>query len=370
MALVKGHIESFEQRLAEIDARRRVLVEEIGARHQEHFLLEDEAFEAQEEEEKRLNEWILERELEVIRSGPHGLAWAKGGEDDRRFRKSVGIALMVSLLFALLLPFIDLPLPMFEEEAQLPERVVTVIPEVQKLREAPPPPELKPRERVTERKPVAKPQPQRVADAAPVEAPEPEQGLLAFRENLAQVQEVSSLSKLGKSAQIKDEGAARQERSMLTSNNPGSSGGIQLASSTRGFGQAGTNERGSIRGAALTQASSSINSIAPAARPLSGGPGLSRTDEEIQIVFDRHKSSLYRLYNRELRRDPTLQGKIVLRLTIEPDGSVSMAQVVSTEIDAPELAAQVVTRVRSFDFGAKDVPAITIVYPIDFLPAA
>jgi len=26
--------------------------------------------------------------------------------------------------------------------------------------------------------------------------------------------------------------------------------------------------------------------------------------------------------------------------------------------------------VRTFDFGAKDVAAITIVYPIDFLPAA
>jgi hypothetical protein len=30
----------------------------------------------------------------------------------------------------------------------------------------------------------------------------------------------------------------------------------------------------------------------------------------------------------------------------------------------------VVDRVRTFDFGAKAVPAITIVYPIDFLPAA
>ena len=39
-------------------------------------------------------------------------------------------------------------------------------------------------------------------------------------------------------------------------------------------------------------------------------------------------------------------------------------------MDAPNLSAQVVARVRGFDFGAKeDVAAITIVYPIDFLPA-
>ena len=54
--------------------------------------------------------------------------------------------------------------------------------------------------------------------------------------------------------------------------------------------------------------------------PLSDGPGPSRTDEEIQIVFDRYKSALYRIYNRQLRKNPTLQGKMVLRLTIKPDG--------------------------------------------------
>jgi len=41
-------------------------------------------------------------------------------------------------------------------------------------------------------------------------------------------------------------------------------------------------------------------------------------------VFDRYKASFYRLYNRELRNNPALKGQMVLRLTIEPDGSVSM----------------------------------------------
>ena len=102
-----------------------------------------------------------------------------------------------------------------------------------------------------------------------------------------------------------------------------------------------------------------------------GGPGLGRTDEEIQIVFDRQKSGLYRLYNRALRGNPTLQGQIVLRMTIEADGSVSLCEVHSSGMKAPALATQVVDRVKTFDFGAKDgIPAITILYPIDFLPAA
>ena len=105
-------------------------------------------------------------------------------------------------------------------------------------------------------------------------------------------------------------------------------------------------------------------------RPLSGGRSAGRTDEEIQIVFDRYKAALYRLYNRELRKDPTLRGQLVLRLTIEPDGSVSLCQLQSSNMDAAVLVQQVVDRVRAFDFGAKeDIVAMTIIYPIDFLPA-
>src|SRR5206468_11530735 len=101
------------------------------------------------------------------------------------------------------------------------------------------------------------------------------------------------------------------------------------------------------------------------------GMGAYRTDDERQIVFDRYKAALYRLYNRELRNKPALQGKMVLRLTIEPDGSVSMCALQSTHMNAPDLAAQVVNRVRTINFGAKEgVQTVTIVYPIDFLPAA
>jgi hypothetical protein len=123
----------------------------------------------------------------------------------------------------------------------------------------------------------------------------------------------------------------------------------------------------------VTRVTSGIGGIGKpgADRPLSGeGVGPSRTDEEIQIVFDRYKSALYRLYNKELRKDPTLRGQMVLRLTIEPDGSVSMCALQSSDMDAPDLSTQVVDRVLTINFGAKDVQALTIVYPIDFLPAA
>jgi len=49
---------------------------------------------------------------------------------------------------------------------------------------------------------------------------------------------------------------------------------------------------------------------------------------------------------------------------------VSYCELKGTDMNAPQLATQVVERVHGFDFGAKDVGAVTILYPIDFLPAA
>jgi hypothetical protein len=122
---------------------------------------------------------------------------------------------------------------------------------------------------------------------------------------------------------------------------------------------------------AVGKATSPIASTAGGDRPKARSATVSsRTDEEIQIVFDRYKAAFYRLYNRELRNNPALKGQMVLRLTIETDGSVSMCALQSSDMDSPDLVAQVVSRVRSMNFGAKEGgPAVTIVYPIDFLPA-
>ena len=195
-------------------------------------------------------------------------------------------------------------------------------------------------------------------------------GILAFREQFSGLTQSDTVDRLGSNASFQDGGDAAvglPERSMVTTQAPGSSGGINVAALSRQTG--GTGEGMGV--VAIAQATSTIGGGGGSDRPLAGGgPGLSRTDEEIQIVFDRHKAALYRLYNRALRKNPTLKGQIVLRLTIEPDGSVSFCEVKSSDMKAPELSGRVVERVKTFDFGAKEgISAVTIVYPIDFLPA-
>jgi hypothetical protein len=217
-------------------------------------------------------------------------------------------------------------------------------------------------------------------------------GILALKDKIASLAQDTVVVPLGADARhvAADEVGRPSARSLLTSNSPGSSGGINVASLSRsvggggGGGGGGGNGAGGVGGRGAGAGGSGggigggtgrvVSTIAPitgADRPKArGGPGPARTDEEIQIVFDRYKASFYRLYNRELRNNPALKGQMVLRLTIEPDGNVSMCVLQSTDMDAPDLATQVVSRVKTINFGAKEVPAVTIVYPIDFLPAA
>jgi hypothetical protein len=215
-------------------------------------------------------------------------------------------------------------------------------------------------------------------------------GILALKDKFASLAQDNVVVPLGADARhvAADEVGQPSARSLLTSNTPGSSGGINVASLSRavgggggGGGGGGVGGRGigadgggggGIGGVGVGRVVSTISPITGADRPKArSGPGPARTDEEIQIVFDRYKASFYRLYNRELRNNPALKGQMVLRLTIEPDGNVSMCALHSTDMDAPDLATQVVSRVRTINFGAKDgVPAVTIMYPIDFLPAA
>jgi hypothetical protein len=302
------------------------------------------------------------------------MPWMRIGEEDERFRKLSVVTLLWSLMFALWAPLIELPLPEPEEvqrdvprltrlimQRRQPPSAEAVIPEVKPLKEA-----------------LAAETP---AEKKPKEGPGvgpgvgPGKGILAFREKLSGFAENPSIARLGSEARISSPGAtpsAVVERSMLTTQAAGSSGGINLADLSRGVVGGGAGGGRKIEGVQIARVTSAIGGgggRGSASSVAGGGPAIGRTDEEIQIVFDRHKSALYRLYNRELRRDPTLKGQVVLRIRIEPDGGVTLCELQVTDMNARELVAQVIERVKTFDFGAKPVPEITILYPIDFLPA-
>ncbi|WP_230556862.1 AgmX/PglI C-terminal domain-containing protein [Teredinibacter turnerae] len=94
-----------------------------------------------------------------------------------------------------------------------------------------------------------------------------------------------------------------------------------------------------------------------------------RSEEEITLTFDRNKGSLYSIYNRERRKKPGLKGKIVLELTISPEGVVTDARIVSSELDDPSLERRLLARVKMFKFEQSTVEPVTVVFPVEFLPS-
>lgn len=375
VAIVRRTVDEFERGIGEIENARQTLLDRIRKEREITGYLEDDLDDIKLREEMRKLEWVPEREIGPLSNTPPVMPWSRRGEDDQRFRRSLAVSLLLALLLALIVPMIDLPIPDRWEVVEVSERFTRLIKEEV---EPPPPPPIVEQEKLKEEvadTPADEPVVAEKSTPEPTPEPKPEQsagskGILAFREKFSSLADSKPAAKLGASARINRAGEAAtgmQGRSLVATQIPGASGGINVASISRDTVGGGG---GALEGVAVGKATSSIGGLTGEDRPLSGGPGLGRTDEEIQIVFDRHKSALYRLYNRELRRDPTLRGQIVLRMTIEPDGSVSLCEVQSSDMKAPELSAQVVGRVKGFDFGAKEgISAITILYPIDFLPA-
>jgi hypothetical protein len=422
---VRSRVDAFKAELGKLDERRQAIRNRIGNEEQGLEVLSEELYYLREEEERRKLEWQVERDVSPVPRRIQAMAWARGGEDDKRFRKSLAAMLLASLVLGLLFPRIALPLTdRFEKDDALPRRLAQFIRQEQTIAIPPPSvvggdqpeqetqeqeepepdvPEESPEAAETETAAGGVPEPSEPAGlAGPIAPEEPlgappgpptrraaSAGILAFQEQIASLAQDPVAPRLGANARFGDADEASVEssasRSLLTSNTPGTSGGIDVSALSRnvrggaggggGGGGGGTGGGGGgMPGVDIGRATSSIAGIGGGGsrpRASGSGPALSRTDEEIQIVFDRHKAEFYRFYNRELRNNPTLQGQMVLRLTIEPDGSVSMCVLQSTDMDAPNLADQVVNRVRTIDFGAKEgVQALTIVYPIDFLPAS
>ncbi|VAW55289.1 TonB-like [hydrothermal vent metagenome] len=364
---VRDLIINYDSRVAELQGKQLTRVESVESLTATINVLNDDSLNLQVREEAQAEEFIIEREMTEIPYRAMVMPWNKEDRDQKQFRKILLIVLFFSILLGVLIPMWDIPIPDRIEKVEIPERMAQLMvpkppppppPQVQKKKE-----EKKPEKEKTKKK---KPAPEKAKKARKKAE---RAGLLAFKDDFADLIDNAPVAKLGAKAKISGKGskAKKTTRSLVTSSAGNASAGINTAALSRNTGGSGD----SMGDVEFSRVESAIGTdFAGEERPLSDGPGPSRTDEEIQIVFDRYKSALYRIYNRELRKNPTLQGKMVLRLTILPNGKVSACTVDSSDMDAPTLDKKIAARVKKFNFGAKEgVPAITILYPIDFLPA-
>lgn len=311
------------------------------------------------------------------------LPWDFVHEENDRLREIAKKVLIATLVLTLLMSLLPVPEIDRDDVDRVPPRFAKLI--LEKPKPPPPPPIVQPKPEepkpeepklVEEKKPEPKPEPvvEQKPEPKPVDTVEEARkkaavaGLLPFADDLADLRDNQALASVRADRQLAGAAgeAKRAERSMITSKAGKSSGGINTAAMSRDTGGAGLDTDMSA-----TAVSSTVAGLASA--PLADRPDAieapARSREEIEMVFDQNKGAIYALYNRALRRDPTLQGKMVLRLTIEPSGAVSMCEVVSSEIGDQELQRKLISRIKLFRFEAKDVARITTTKPIDFFPA-
>jgi len=313
------------------------------------------------------------------------LPWTSELGQERKFKRLLGGIMLVTLALSLVWPFLPTPEPDPNEVIEVPERIARLMLEEKPLPPPPPPPEPEPEpepeveepdpiepepERVVEETPPPEPEPEPVPDQLEVAREQAQAALMPFAEDLADLVDQDLVETMADDRPLTGSvgEAARNERSMITSQVGTASAGINTANMSRNTGGSG------IAGRTTTRVQSDVAAIAQrqaaggARRTGESGKG-SRSREEIELVFDKNKGSIFALYNRALRRDPSLEGKLVLRLTIAPNGQVTFCEIVSSELGDPELEQKLVQRVKLFRFEARDVEPITTTKPIDFFPA-
>ena len=410
-----GHVERARSRVARFEGEIGGILEnqaslqgQIKQCLNELDFFYEEVRDAYDREERRKEEFVIEREISPVPYRAMVMPWTKEAESERRLNRSVLVALSISFLFGALISLIKVPIPdRSVAVAEIPKRLVQLV--KKELPKPAPEPKREPKQ-VEEETIQAKKEPKPKADEPKPEEPPKEAGpaekptktaandggpsasrkkaesvgVLKFKNAFKDLMNEVPVARLGTEARLSKEspraiGRAVAQRSLVAMQAVGGgSGGIGGAGVSRNVGYSsggrlgggGGIGSGGGSGVGFVRVESSIANLEESSRPTSDGMAAGRTDEEIQIVFDRYKAALYRIYNKELRKDSTLQGNILMRISIEPDGAVSLCKVESTDLASPELVDKIVERIRRFNFGPKEgVQKVTILYPIDFLPA-
>jgi len=298
------------------------------------------------------------------------LPWSTYDDESDRFRKILLIVMAIALVLAIVMPLFTVEKPEREKEEEIPPRFAKLILE---KKTPPPPPPPKVEKKKPEKKKVVKKKPvKKKVVKKKIKKPDPDRarkvaeksGLLAFQDDLADLRSSVSEEVLkNRNLQKGGNEAKKTTRSIITANATKGSGGINTSRLSRDTG--GSN----LASRSVTQVKSKLKGTSGKVKRSGGSRKAGRSLEDLQLVFDKNKGAIYAIYNRALRKDPTLEGKVVMEITIAPSGRVTKCRVISTELNNPKLERKLIARIKLFRFGAKNVDTMITTYPIVFLPS-
>jgi len=304
------------------------------------------------------------------------LPWSASVEEDSRFKKILKIGLAIFVVIALVIPFIPVPELTREDRETLPPQLARVVLEKKELPTPPPPPpppkpepkeEEKPKPVEEKPEPVKeepKPEPKPVDKVVEAKEKAATAGLLQFKDDLADMRDALDMAKVdtGNLTRSTDQ-AAKVDRSVITSGAKSTSGGINTAALSTNTGGVALSGRETTKVESERATRTGEGSEAAEARA-----GSARSTEEIRRVIEPNKAALFAIYNRALRRNPGLQGDVVVKMTIEPNGQISAAEIVSSDLNDPDLESRILARIRLISFEPSNASKTVVDYTFNFLP--
>lgn len=311
--------------------------------------------------------------MQLVNAYPHTplLPWAET-DHDRRFRHILLITLLLAAILGGIVPYLPKPEIPQQELKQVSPRLAKLI--LQKKQEPKPKPVVPEIKKIEKKKPVEKKKAKKkkkvekkkqIDKTAQARKKAQRSGLLAMQDELADLRDSFDVAAMQNYSPQQNKGKTRSQPAAAA-----------VLSAAAGKGSSGINTRNlsrntggqALAGRSSSKVESSIekNTRQPKVR---AGQKVARSQEEIELVFQKNKGAIYSLYNRALRKDPTLQGKVLLELTIAPSGEITRARILSSELGAPKLEKRLLSRIKLFRFSASDVDTVTVTYPIEFLPS-
>ncbi len=310
-------------------------------------------------------------------------------QEDRSFRWLMIIMMVLFLGTGLILNAIELPELVQKNLVDVSPRLAKLILEKQKVK--PPPPkkvipkkeEQKKPEKKKE-KPKEKKKPEKKKEK-PKEKKKPEvkkedardvakkSGLIALSDELADLRESFDLDdtlKLPQQTTGKQAAKIETASNLLSSGAQQSSGGIQTDTLNRTIKTSELAQRQTTKVESKIETSEQkLAKASTTQQQEKKGTLAKRSADEIERVFQQNKGSIFNLYNRALRKNPSLSGQVVVELTISPSGTVTAVKILSSELGDEKLERKLVIKIKKFKFTKANVTEITVTYPIDFLPS-
>ncbi len=291
-------------------------------------------------------------------------------KQDQIFSKVLTILLVAYLIFGIAVPLFERVEIAREVQEKLPAQLAKII-----LKEKQLPPPEKPKEIVKEEV-----KPEELTVDKPIEPPKTKRavakqkaatsGLAAMKDDLFAMRDAFELTPAKKSSLTKgNSNEVKVKRKLLASQANKQSQSLNAA-----------NVGKTVQSDALSSKSTQTirlaeeEVLASSADDLTTNNGIDavsgqRSEVALRRTLEKSKSRLFALYNRALRKDPFLKGKVLFEIEIQPDGTITKVTIKSSQLDNKKLERQLTLVLKSIRFPAEQVTTMITIWAIEFLPS-